>query len=276
MRILSTICLATLALGRASAAAEPPLAAVAGGIVRWTAPATQACGVNGRTWRPLGETCYYAIDLEQKPGRLEVRRRGARGWERAIVGVDARPSARQDIALGDIPQANPLPADDRRNAREQQRLAALWRRREGPARFTLPLGAPARKSVPGEGFGSTWVFDGPRGGSELHTGADYALPAGTPVTAVADGTVVMAEELFYSGNSVFVDHGDGLVSMCFHLSQIDVKAGQQVRKGDVVGLVGRTGRVSGAHLHVGFRWHGARVDPEALFEDPVRIPAVNP
>src|SRR5262249_8735173 len=86
-----------------------------------------------------------------------------------------------------------------------------------------------------------------------------AAGAGTTVEAVADGTVVLAAEHFFSGNSVFVDHGDGLISMYFHLSQIGVKVGQSVKRGEALGLVGATGRASGPHLHLGVRWHGARV-----------------
>jgi murein DD-endopeptidase MepM/ murein hydrolase activator NlpD len=76
--------------------------------------------------------------------------------------------------------------------------------------------------------------------------------------------------------SVFIDHGDGLITMYFHLSEIKVKAGQKVEKGGSIGSVGTTGRSTGPHLFFGVRWHGTRINPLFLFEDPARIPAVNP
>jgi murein DD-endopeptidase MepM/ murein hydrolase activator NlpD len=105
-------------------------------------------------------------------------------------------------------------------------------------------------------------------------GADYTLSEGTHVRAVADGMIVLAEDQFFSGNAVYINHGDGLISMYFHLSEIKVKAGQDVKKGDTVGLVGTTGRSTGAHLFFDVRWHDARIDPRFLLEDPAKIPIV--
>jgi murein DD-endopeptidase MepM/ murein hydrolase activator NlpD len=259
----------------ASAAESASVSVVPGTVVRWSVPGTKECGMQGLLWPALNESCYYPIDLEQKPGVVTISRRGPGARERAKIVVEAGSSPRETIDLGDIPQAHPLPADLTRNAREQARLAKIWKRPHTPARFTLPLGAPMRPLPEGNGFGSTWVFGGDPANADLHTGADYGVPIGTPVLAVADGTVAIAEDLFYPGNAVFLDHGDGLVSMYFHLSEISVKPGQELRKGDTVGLSGRTGRVSGAHLHFGVRWRNARIDPHLLLEDPAKIPAVH-
>jgi murein DD-endopeptidase MepM/ murein hydrolase activator NlpD len=98
---------------------------------------------------------------------------------------------------------------------------------------------------------------------------------GTPVLAVADGTVVVAKDMFFEGNAVFIDHGDGLISMYFHLSEIKVQAGQEVKKGHTLGRVGSTGRATGPHLFFGVRWHDARIDPQFLLEDPGKIPTVD-
>ncbi len=87
--------------------------------------------------------------------------------------------------------------------------------------------------------------------------------------------MVLAEEHFFAGNSVFVDHGDGLISMSFHMSRIDVTAGETVRRGQRLGTVGATGRATGPHLHFGLRWHGARVDPALLLGDPDAVPAID-
>jgi murein DD-endopeptidase MepM/ murein hydrolase activator NlpD len=85
---------------------------------------------------------------------------------------------------------------------------------------------------------------------------------------------VLAEDQFFSGNAVYIDHGDELITMSFHLSEIKVEAGQEVKKGDTVGLVGTTGRSTGAHLFFGVRWHNARINPQFLLANPAKIPAV--
>jgi murein DD-endopeptidase MepM/ murein hydrolase activator NlpD len=250
--------------------------AAPGTVVRWSVPGTKRCAMGKRTWDALKETCYYPLDLEQKPAVVHISRHGAGAAEYARLNMLPPISAREDIVLGDIPQAHPSPAELRRNAREQIPVAKLWTKHEGPARFTLPLAAPGKAFPEGHGFGSTWVFNSPPGTSELHSGADYAMAAGTPITAVADGTVVIAADLFFAGNAVFIDHGDGLISMYFHLRDLTVKAGQNVKQGQSIGVVGSTGRVTGPHLHLGMRWHGARIDPALLFGDPAKIPTVGP
>jgi murein DD-endopeptidase MepM/ murein hydrolase activator NlpD len=170
----------------------------------------------------------------------------------------------------------PPTADLQRNARDQARVARLWTRREQPSQFTLPLARPASPLPEGKGFGAIWMFNRPPGPSELHSGSDYAVSAGTPLAAVADGTVVLSTDLFFAGNAVFIDHGDGLVSMYFHLAELKVRTGQAIGKGETPGLAGSTGRVTGPHLHLGIRWHGARIDPALLFADPAKIPAIGP
>jgi murein DD-endopeptidase MepM/ murein hydrolase activator NlpD len=106
------------------------------------------------------------------------------------------------------------------------------------------------------------VFNGQSRGS--HSGADFLSPAGTPVKAPNAGRVVLARDLYYTGNTVIIDHGLGLFSLLAHLSQIDVKAGDTVAAGDVIGKVGATGRVTGPHLHWTVRDNNARVDPLSL------------
>jgi murein DD-endopeptidase MepM/ murein hydrolase activator NlpD len=98
---------------------------------------------------------------------------------------------------------------------------------------------------------------------------------GSPVLAVADGTVVLARDLFYA-NAVFIDHGDSLVSMYFHLGEVAVTAGKDIKKGHTLGTVGSTGRATGPHLFFGVRWHGARINPDLLFEDRPRSQKYGP
>jgi murein DD-endopeptidase MepM/ murein hydrolase activator NlpD len=259
-----------------AAPAESPVAtieAVQGTVVRWSVPGTKRCGMGGRSWDALQETCYYPIDMLEKPGLVEVSREGVGPAKVAQISVGASSYGTQDIDLGEIPQADPSPADLKRNARDQAQVEKIWARSEGPARFTLPLGAPAKPLPEPKDFGAEWIFDGKPDSSEIHSGVDYALGAGTPVSSLADGTVVVAEDLFFTGKAVFVDHGNGLVSMYFHLSEIEVQAGQDVKQGESLGLVGSTGRLTGPHLHLGVRWHDARIDPQFLLDDPAKIPA---
>jgi Peptidase family M23 len=272
----------SVGMGPVPAAALPadgPVArieAVPGTLVRWSVPGTKRCGMGGRSWAALQETCYYPIDLLQKPGLIKVSRRGVGPAKFAQVSVGPASYGTQEIELGDIPQAHPSPEDLRRNTRDQALVAKVWARREGPARFTLPLGMPATPLSEAKGFGAKWIFKGQPGSAEDHSGVDYALAAGTPVAALADGTVVIAEDLFFTGKAVFIDHGDGLISMYFHFSELKVQAGQDVKRGETLGLVGSTGRATGPHLHLGVRWHDARIDPQPLLEDPAKIPAITP
>ena len=274
---LGALSVATGPVPAVAAAAEGPVAsieAVQGTVVRWSVPGTKRCGMGGRSWDALQETCYYPIDMLHKPGLVKVNRQGVGPAKVAQISVGASAYGTQEIELGDIPQANPSPEDLRRNARDQALVEKIWAKREGPARFTLPLGAPASRLPEPKGFGAKWIFNGKPDSSEIHSGVDYALAPGTPVVSLADGTAVLAEDLFFTGKAVFVDHGNGLVSMYFHLSEIKVQAGQDVKKGESLGLVGSTGRLTGPHLHLGVRWHDARIDPQFLLDDPAKIPAI--
>jgi murein DD-endopeptidase MepM/ murein hydrolase activator NlpD len=94
-----------------------------------------------------------------------------------------------------------------------------------------------------------------------HAGADYLVKEGVVVKAPAAGRVILTGNHFFAGNSIYIDHGLGLISMYFHLSAIDVTEGQMVERGAPIGKVGRTGRVTGAHLHYGVYIGGARIDP---------------
>jgi len=246
------------------------ITATPGSLVRWRAPGTSRCWMKGRVWTALNETCFYPIDLLQKPGVISVARwvRGARQYAR--ISVEPFDYGVEEIELPDIPQAHPSPADLRRVAREELIESRIWLRREGPARFSLPLGPPAKPFPEGKAFGVKRVYNG-KPAPQPHTGIDCPVPVGSPVMAVADGSVVLARNFFYPGNGVFIDHGNGLVSVYFHLAEIDVREGEIVRKGHRLGTVGSTGRATGPHLFFAVRWHGARIDPSLLFGDAERV-----
>jgi len=230
-----------------------------GGVVRWPGQGVTACSQGEREWAPLAAACWYPVDLEAK-GTLEVARTRDGRREARHIKVGRYPYAEQRLT---VPEAmvDLSPSDQARVAREGARVAALWRL-EGPARFALPLDPPLKDLASNRRFGARRVLnDKPR---SPHGGEDYRAAAGASVIAPADGVVSLAEAHFFAGNAVYLDHGGGLVTMLFHLSRIDVEAGQQVRRGQVVGAVGATGRATGPHLHFGVRWHGARVDPALL------------
>jgi murein DD-endopeptidase MepM/ murein hydrolase activator NlpD len=230
--------------------------------------------MKGRSWAALEGTCYYPVDLLQRTALIPIALWHPGHRDVARISVKRYEYGTEEINLPDIPQANPSPEDLKRDSRDQALLRMVWKSKERPAEFTLPLGAPAKPLPAGKSFGVKRVFNG-RAASQPHTGSDYATPVGTPVLAVADGTVVVAKDLFFEGNAVFTDHGNGLVSMCFHLSEIKVRAGQRVKKGQALGRVGSTGRATGPHLFFGVRWHDARINPQFLLDDPGKIPVVN-
>ena len=259
----------------AQTARTPTISAAPGTVVRWSGPGTTRCAMKGRSWAPLKGTCYYPVDLEQIPGtRISISRSGGGHSHLGHITVDTIDYGTEEITLPDIPQANPSASDLQRDARDRAKLARIFTRKEGPPKFTLPLAPPARPLPAGKSFGVKRVFNG-KPAPQRHTGIDYRTPVGTPVLAVADGTVVIAEDMFFEGNAVFIDHGDGLISMYFHLADINVAAGQEVKQGHSLGRVGSTGRATGPHLFFGIRWHDARIDPRFVLEEPGKIPSLN-
>jgi len=245
-----------------------------GTVVRWRGADTTRCSMKGRSWAALQGTCYYPVDLLQAAGtRISISRSSAGRTHLGHITVEAVDYGTEDITLPDIPQANPSAADLRRDALDRAKLGKIFTRQEGMARFTLPLSPPAKPLPPAKSFGVKRIFNG-KPAAQPHTGVDYATPLGSPVLAVADGVVVMAEDMFFEGNAVFINHGVGLISMYFHLSDIKVAVGEQVKKGHVLGRVGSTGRATGPHLFFGIRWHDARIDPRFVLEEPRKIPDV--
>lgn len=139
-------------------------------------------------------------------------------------------------------------------------MESLAEKRKWDADFLRP--------VPGgisSEFGVQRFFNGkPR---KPHSGIDLRGKTGTPIKACADGVVRVATSHFFSGNSIYIDHGQGVVSMYFHMSKLLVREGETVTKGQVIGKIGATGRVTGPHLHFGLNVSGVAVDPLPLFTD---------
>jgi len=154
------------------------------------------------------------------------------------------------------------PDDQARAARESRRIAEIYATRSGETDWLAPFAAPLPGASGGRNFGHRRFFNGqPR---NPHSGADLRAAEGTPVLAPNGGRIVLAENLFFSGNAVFIDHGAGVISVYLHLSRIDVEVGDRIERGEPVGLSGSTGRVTGPHLHWGIRVLDARVDPFTL------------
>ncbi len=238
-----------------------------GTVVRWPGRGIEWCELGARRFEPLDGACFFPVDLLRKAGPLELVR--SRNGRRETIGVRVR---RFDYPIQKLTLPRHMvelsPEDLARVNRENRAMARLWTR-EGPRGFGLPLGTPLRPLPPGGRFGHRRVINGsPR---SPHGGADYSAAAGTPVLAAADGEVAMVADQFFGGNAVFLDHGDGLVTMYMHLSRVDVAEGDEVRGGERVGAAGSTGRATGPHLHFGVRWRGARVDPALLLGGPEAI-----
>ena len=251
------------------AAARPLDVVTPGGVVRWRAADLEGCSLAGRSWAPLGQECLYPVDL-LATGRLRLARRRAGREEALTVEVGPYPYGIQRL---NVPSSlvSLSAADLARVRRENAQIAPLWRT-ETPPRFSLPLAAPLDPLPEGGRFGVRRFFnDEPR---SPHSGVDYTAPRGAPVLAAADGVVVLVAEHFFGGNSLFVDHGGGLLSMYFHLARIDVQQGAAVRRGQALAAVGASGRALGPHLHFGLRWHGARVNPALLLGPLENLPEV--
>lgn len=202
------------------------------------------------------------LSLEPGEQHLEI----AEGAAKRTLAFQVLPMQyeTQYLSLANKRQVDPTAEDLKRIAREQalsSRAFATWS--EGVVddlRFDLP--AHGRFS---SAFGLRRFFNNQA--RQPHSGLDIAAPVGTPVHAPASGVVADTGNFFFNGNTVFIDHGQGLVSMYNHLSRIDVKKGMRLRRGQRLGAVGKTGRVTGAHLHWSVSLNNARIDP-MLFLSP--------
>ena len=164
---------------------------------------------------------------------------------------------------------DPPPAIAARIEREQAMVARARDRDDNRNDFSNRFDWPLTGRISGV-YGSQRIYNGKP--KSPHSGLDVAAPKGQPVLAPAGGIITFANpDLYLTGGTVLVDHGHGLSSSFLHLSQLDVKVGQRVEKGQSIGLVGATGRATGPHMHWGMNWFGVRVDPQLLVD-----PSLNP
>lgn len=261
-----------IAFSRPGAPATAPQSVRPGAIVRWPGDGIVDCRIGERRFAPLAGVCYFPVDL-LATGKIEVERRTAAGVERRTLAVASYPYPTESLTGVEEKYVSPPAAELARIEREQRETAAVFARAT-PRQFTLPLGAPLAVLPEGGRFGSRRIFNGEA--RSPHGGTDFKAAPGTVVFAAADGVVALAAGQYFAGNAVYLDHGDGLITMSFHLSAILVKPGEAVKRGQPIGKVGATGRVTGPHLHFGARWRGAKIDPQLLLADPATWPAIAP
>jgi len=275
---------AALALGLlASALATPSLQAQAGSAAsadtRSVFPASASQGAlvigkvapgsrvqyAGRTLRVSGYgSVVFGIGRDERgPLRILVQRADG-GSESIDIAVTPRDWPLERVNGVPPKTVNPPPAIAERIKREQAQVTAARDRDDDRTDFATPFIWPVQGRISGR-FGNARVYNGQPGAG--HSGMDIAVPTGTPVKAPAAGVVTFAApDLYLTGGTVLLDHGYGVSSNFLHLSRIDVKVGDRIAQGQVLGAVGATGRATGPHLHWGMNWFDVRIDPLLVLE----------
>lgn len=276
-RVLLQALLATGALASGAAAvAMPPLAAlpkanpVPGGVaivplgaVQGEPKVTTSEGTSVLlSTDARGMVAVVGIPLAAQAGEASLTLRDGNGTRQLAYAIQPKQYAEQHLKVS--PKVVDLSAEDTaRYQREAAHQAKVKQRFSPEAAFSLKLAQPTAGPL-SNSFGKRRVFNGqPRA---PHSGADIPAPTGQAVVSPADGTVIDTGDYFFNGNTVWIDHGQGLLSMVCHLSRIDVRAGQKVRRGETVGAVGATGRVTGPHLHWSVLLNQTSVDPALFLE----------
>ena len=209
-------------------------------------------------------TTVLGVDLDVKPGdvtaELRVTRNGTLERRNQVISVKAVKYPVQRLTVAD--QFVELsPENTERALREAKEIDEIHNTISREVLWREPFVVPIPGGV-GSNFGSRRVFNGES--RNPHAGADLKATTGTPVRSANRGRVVLAKNLFFTGNTVIVDHGLGIYTLYAHLSRIDVEKDAMVERAQEIGLAGATGRVTGPHLHWGARVQNARVDPFSL------------
>ena len=236
--------------------------AVPGGIYTWQAPgAATSITFNGKPVMRVGDTVIVGLPISMQPGTAVLHYQDAGKAQTHSFEVVDKQYTEQHITIENQAMVDP-PAETLKRIR-----AESVRQRELYNSFNPAIDLASGFALPLQGtttslFGHRRFFNGqPR---NPHSGLDIAAPTGTPIRAAAPGRVTLADDLYFNGNTLFIDHGQGLITMYCHMSKLLVAAGDRVAQGQEIGLVGATGRVTGPHLHWSVSLNGNRVDP-ALF-----------
>ena len=215
-----------------------------------------------KTWYALG-----GIALKTKPGVYTLKLAGASrqgagsSFEKAVT---VKRGKYRRIAIQVAKKfTEPSPEQVRKITQDKSTKAAAFSQSSDQREWSGDFMAPV-KAVVSDAFGTQRTFNGHV--QSTHQGLDFAAGAGTPVEAVNAGIVLLAGPLYFEGNCVVLDHGQGLQTLYMHLSEIAVKEGDHVGRGQQLGLVGGTGRATGPHLHLGVRWRGEYLNPETLLK----------
>jgi murein DD-endopeptidase MepM/ murein hydrolase activator NlpD len=234
---------------------------------RWGEQALAVVQNKGHWFALLG------IPLDTLPGEMEISVLSGATLGPAFgsvvttsksIAIRPKNYPEQRLTIKDKRKVEPNPDDLARIEREQAITVAIKRQFSAPAPatdFTLPANGPLSSR-----FGLRRIFNGlPR---NPHAGLDVAVGTGAPVKAPADGVIANTGDYFFNGNTVFIDHGQGLITAYMHMSRTDVRPGQPVKKGETIGAVGATGRVTGPHLHWAVILNNTPVDPELFLTRP--------
>jgi murein DD-endopeptidase MepM/ murein hydrolase activator NlpD len=211
---------------------------------------------------------WYGISgasLETHPGRYLLLLAGVTEAGKEIAAERKLSVGRgkyRSVALH-VPRqfTQPNPEEVQRIEREKTLKQEIFSR-ISPDRFWSGQFLPPVNASVSDVFGTARTFNRKR--ESVHQGLDFAVTQGTPVSALNGGTVLLARPLFFEGNCVVLDHGQGLLTLYMHLSEFEVKEGDVVRRGQKLGLSGGTGRATGPHLHIAVRWQGIYLNPATL------------
>jgi murein DD-endopeptidase MepM/ murein hydrolase activator NlpD len=239
-----------------------PLTEVSGrwnerGVPFWQDAVTERTASDGNIRKAL-----LGVDLEKAAGKYEFTvalqtQSGEQVSCHASIEVKEGHFATENLTVKKQ-FVEPNPEQEARAKAETKRLREIYERVTPERLWDGPFRMPLDGEFKGSNFGKRRVLNGHPGSP--HGGVDFPAPTGTPVHAAQRGRVVLAEELFFSGNTVLVDHGLGIYTFYCHFSEIDAKVGDEVVAGTVLGRVGATGRVTGPHLHWGLQVERARVN----------------
>jgi hypothetical protein len=207
------------------------------------------------------------VDVEAPagPSQIKVTLQLEEGGSRALLqSIEIHPANYRSGSLTVAPKfVEPDPEAQKQIEADSQLKAKIFSTSATDPLWAGSFHAPVT-APPTDSFGTRRMFNGKL--ASIHKGMDFRAPAGTPVHAGNSGVVVLARPLYFEGNCVIIDHGQGLYTVSMHFSRIDVKEGQHVALGDRLGLSGATGRVTGPHLHWSVRWQGASLDPAKLLK----------
>jgi murein DD-endopeptidase MepM/ murein hydrolase activator NlpD len=219
----------------------------------------------GRTLRVTAYgTVGFGVGRDEKgPLTVEVKRPGGSS-ESVRITVTPRDWPIERVNGLPPKTVDPPPEIAARIAREQAAVSAARERDDDRTDFTESFIRPVEGRISGR-FGNQRIYNGkPR---SAHSGMDIAAPKGTPVKAPASGVVSFANaDLYLTGGTIVIDHGFGFSSNFLHLSRLDVKVGDRIAQGQIIGAVGASGRASGAHLHWGMNWFDVRIDPQLVLD----------